>query len=86
MPATSEFGCVHPGGSEVVLVPQSHPSPFAESVMPLPHFSSDMQSALQPSPEMRFPSSHTSPGSTTPLPHDASVQTPWKQRAIDTPG
>src|SRR6185312_3145297 len=49
-------------------VPGSHCSPT--STVPLPHFSSDLQSAEQPSPEAVLPSSQTSPltVSTMPLP------------------
>ncbi len=40
-------------------------------MIPLPHVSSDLQSAEQPSPETLLPSSQTSPFdlSTMPLPH-----------------
>src|SRR6185312_13310137 len=48
--------------------PGSHSSPL--STVPLPHFSSDLQSAEQPSPDAVLPSSQTSPlmVSTMPLP------------------
>ncbi len=55
-------------------VPQSQPSPVATSTTPLPHASRDWQSALQPSPERVFPSSHTSAPSVTPLPHISTKQ------------
>ena len=52
---------------------RSRPSPT--SITPLPQVSSDLQSALQPSPPSVLPSSQASPiaVSTTPLPHVSSL-------------
>ena len=52
----------------------SQASPASQSVIPLPQLSSLRQSPLQPSPPSKFPSSHTSPGSTIPLPQPVSLQ------------
>src|SRR5262249_3321155 len=41
-----------------------------------PHASSDAHVALQPSPSLVFPSSQTSPGSTTPSPHTTGRHAP----------
>ena len=46
----------------------SHSSFASQSMIPLPQDSSLSQPALQPSPSSQLPSSHTSPGSTKPLP------------------
>src|SRR5262249_61948817 len=43
--------------------------PSFGSSLPPPYVSSRAQSALQPSPSVRFPSSHSSPRSTIPSPH-----------------
>jgi hypothetical protein len=51
-----------------LFAPASHCSPFAESMMPLPQPSVDLQSAEQPSPEVVLPSSHASPVSVMPSP------------------
>src|SRR5262245_17172476 len=56
-------------GSVEFAVPSSHCSPTETSTWPLPHFSSDRQSAEQPSPDLLLPSSHTSCGSIVLFPH-----------------
>src|SRR5215471_19337499 len=71
-PHASSLQFVRHGSSGALELPapRSHCSSIV-STMPLPHTSSDRQSAEQPSPEMWLPSSHTSPRavSVKPLPH-----------------
>lgn len=60
--------------------PQSHAS--LRSITPLPHDSSERQSAAQPSPASVLPSSQISPASSRPLPQPKLMHTPRSQ----TPG
>src|SRR5437879_3714055 len=66
------------------ITPRSHCSPFATSMMLLPHVSSDRQSPEQPSPETVLLSSHTSPTvlSSTPLPHTSRL---WQSAEQPSP-
>src|SRR5437867_1592766 len=47
------------------------------SLNPVPHCSC-LQKGLQPSHDVRFPSSHSSPGSTTPSPQGGSWHVAWQ--------
>src|SRR3569623_1042168 len=62
------------GRFEFTPRPRSPCSPFATSTIELPHVSSDLQSAEQPSPEIVLPSSQTSPVSTIWSPQRGSWQ------------
>jgi hypothetical protein len=85
-PGSLLLGWVHPTGSAVGSVPQSQPSPTAVSVMAFPHSSVESQLALHPSPETVLPSSHTSPGSRTPLPQPLGTQIGPSHTPAGVPG